>query len=270
MAEEAPGIRNKGMLLIALALGAIVVVVYNVHVNRIREEGRGRTVKLLRFTHDRNADEVIRQTDLEAVPVDKGTQDSLGSVIPADDISFAVGQKLNQGVLVGQWLRYGHIGQTDPTQPSALIHKGMVGRPVPLDPQLVPGDILRVGDRVNLLGSLSMGGKPQSIYRIVAGVRVRAIGGRGPRDTEGPARPGAPDAGMRAYRSITVEVAPDVSLQLATILSYVQGGLTVELLNPAETISERREGKINPDEPELLKLAAGPARGGTPPPPGPE
>ena len=49
MAEQSPEVRNKGMLLVAFVLAALVVVIYNVQISRAREEARGETIILLRF-----------------------------------------------------------------------------------------------------------------------------------------------------------------------------------------------------------------------------
>ena len=47
MAEQAPAIQSKRLLAVAVILGLVVVVIYNVHVDRVRKAGRGRMIELL-------------------------------------------------------------------------------------------------------------------------------------------------------------------------------------------------------------------------------
>ena len=38
MPQDAPAIQNKGMMIAAVIVAAIVVVIYNVHIARVRKE----------------------------------------------------------------------------------------------------------------------------------------------------------------------------------------------------------------------------------------
>ena len=90
-------------------------------------------------------------------------------------------------------------------------------------------------------------------YRILRGVRVLAIGGEGI-DPGKVLKSDSRVKRLRTYRSITIELPEDVSIQLANVLTHVSGGCWVEL----RPIGERKEiARINP---ELSKLAEAPAR----------
>ncbi len=54
MPEEAPQVRNKGLLLIAIILAIVVVVIYNVHVQNVRSSLQGQQIKLLQYTRNAN------------------------------------------------------------------------------------------------------------------------------------------------------------------------------------------------------------------------
>ncbi len=118
------------------------------------------------------------------------------------------------------------------------------------------GDILRVGDRVNILAKLSIPGKGIGTYRIIEGVKVLAVGGQGLYDEQSTKRARQFAAeGLRSYRSVTIEIDPDVSLQLSNILSYCVGNIQLELRNPSQPLPAWA-GKINPAHPELVAISA--------------
>ena len=48
MGEQAQGVQNKGMLIVAAVLGVAVVIVYNWQIEAIRRESRGEQATILR------------------------------------------------------------------------------------------------------------------------------------------------------------------------------------------------------------------------------
>jgi len=67
----------------------------------------------------------------------------------------------------------------------------------------------------------------------------------------------------RSYRSVGIEVTPDVSTQLLNLRTHMIGEFIVELRNPRDNqLTDTDEaGQINPDLAELAKTAAGGAGG---------
>ena len=90
MAEDAPGIQNKRLLIDALVLGAIVVLVYNVHLAKVRQQGKGKTIELVKFARDMTAGQEIRRQDLEVEAVAEAVHRSLGNVVTKEDVNWAV------------------------------------------------------------------------------------------------------------------------------------------------------------------------------------
>jgi Flp pilus assembly protein CpaB len=255
--EERGGVQNIWLLFIALGLGLIVVVIYNVHIYRVRREGRGKTIRLLRVSRDMDSGDKVARDDIVVIPVDKRFENSLGNVIGADSLEFAVGSTVNQAIEKDQWLLWGHITRVGEDNPNP-ISRGMVGVTVPIDPQRVPGTLLRPRDRVNILAVLGPGKGPLKTYRIIDWVRVLAVGGRGPEQARATSSGTRRPVGMRIYRSITVEVTPDVSLQLANVLTHISGSCWVELISSKDA-KPRNAGRINPDLKDLKAVPAGPA-----------
>lgn len=262
MAEETPAVRNKGMLITAIVLAVLVVVIYNIHVYQIKREGKGKIVKLLRVNKDMSAGDKITAKDLATVSVEKEYTNSFGNVVTEQNQEYAIGSTLSEPVRKDQWLLWEYITQQEAAQPSRKIDPAKIARVLEIDSAESLGDILRVGDRVNILAKLSIPGKGIGTYRIIEGIKVLAIGGQGLYDEQSTKRARQFAAeGLRSYRSVTIEIDPDVSLQLSNILSYRVGNIQLELRNPSQSLPSWA-GKINPAHPELgaISSAAAPAR----------
>ena len=65
MAEETQGVQNKGLLLIALILGLVVAVVYNLHIAQVKRAQRGTMVHLLRYRRAMEAGDVVKADDVD-------------------------------------------------------------------------------------------------------------------------------------------------------------------------------------------------------------
>jgi len=261
MAQETPGIANKKLLIVALVLAAVVVVLYNVQISRVRSAARGRTVRLLRLARDMQPGEKIDPKDLEVVEVETRIAEGLGNVITAsrEDMNYVKTSKITKSVRKGSWLLFEHTVNVERDNPSSRIRKGWVTHTFAIDPRQSPGEILRIGDRVNVLGMLSLKGKGLKTYRIIENLKVLEIGGKSyHQPSERTSRRQAPDEGMRQYQKITVEVPPDVSRQLADVLTHVRGSLWLEVRNPTDAPAGRRGPQIHPD---LRNIGAAPPGG---------
>jgi len=257
--EERSGVQNVWLLFIALGLGIIVVVIYNVHIYRVRQEGRGQTIRLIRVTRDMTPGDKIGAEDLLVKLVPKQYEASLGNVVDAENLDFAIGNTVNQAVEKDQWLLWGHITNVDRSRPANVISRGNVAVTVPLEARMALGDILRQNDRVNIVGRLPVG-ETLKTFRIMEGVRVLAIGGEGIQPDKSANRGPKARRGMRTYRSITVEVSPNVSIGLANVLTHVSGNCWVELLSSKEA-KKTTYGQINVQLKKLADAPSGPLRG---------
>jgi len=260
MVDEAPSVQNKWLLIIALGLGLIVALIYNFHIASVRESSRGETRRLLMFTHDMSAGETIdAKEDLKVVEVPLAITRGLEGVVmleKGEDYMQYDGQPLNRDVHRENWLLRSHIIGGGGEPPSAKIGgKDGVGITLAIDPKEALGDILRVGDRVNIVAMLP---DKQGIYkyrRVIEGVRVLAIGGRGAgkRPSAGGSAVFNP-SGLRTYRTVTIEVPKETSLKLKTVLTHVSGSIGLELRNPKASLDKNL--KIARDLEHLAEKAA--------------
>jgi len=258
MAEEQnAGGQNLWLLLVSLGLGLIVVVIYNVHIYSVRNAARGQSIELISLARDIDAGEKLRAEDLEVRTVPKQYQESLGTVVPGEDLNFAIGQTVNRSLEKGRWLLYDYITGGPGVAASSTIKDGWVAVAIELDSKRSPGDILRPNDRVNILGFIQ--GKA---CRILKGVTVLAVAGVG-RDPSRMEKTGMTIRAPKSYNSITVELMQrpeDVSLQWANVLTHVNGSCWVELC-PANMKPSSEDNRINPEIKKLSEAAAAPTRG---------
>ena len=240
MAEQAPPARNKTLLLVALLLGGLAVVIYLFHIHQVRNASRGETKYVLVFRRTIPAGDAIEEKDLAIQRIETQYANSLGDVVAegaereVDGSRLeAVGRVVQQDVSRGQWLRWSHITGRSGKAPSYSIRKGMEAFTLAIDPRTAPGTILSVDDRVVLIGKISVKGQPPKSYRIIEGVRVLAIGGvAGYAEKRTSRRGGLMRRGQRSYRSLTVEVTPEIAEKLDAVLSHVQGSVRVTVLSP--------------------------------------
>ena len=257
MAEEAPAVQNKKLLLVSILLAILVVIIYNVHVHQIIKGQTGQLMRLCKAARDlRRGDKITRQ-DIIIEEVPSQYTQALGKVVQAKDIDFLMGQKegLNKDVAQGAWFQWSDLTGASEENKLKEMRKGMVGLAVQINPAESPGEILRPGHRVNLVGRLEVGNRPLQAYRILEAIRVLAVAGIGAQEDVGRRGPGAVmQRGPRSYRSLTIEVHSSVSPALKNVLSYVQGDIWLEVCHPdARPEGSKPYSEINPELASLAK-----------------
>jgi len=250
-----PVVRNWRLLLVACVLGLVVVLIYNFHISRLKSAGKGEQTTVYKYTRDMKPGEKITLKDLEAASIPKEYAEGLGRLITKGELDYAAINKVNRHVSNGDWVLWGHVTPTDIDKPSGQLDIGMVAVTIGIDPHTSLGRILRVGDRVNVIGMLSVKGQKVRAYRIIKALKVLAIGGLGLPDSPAHSRRGASERGARTYRSITVEMRPEVSLQWANVRSYVRGMVYVELCSKHDRLPDEA-GMIDPALGGLTESAA--------------
>jgi len=251
MAEQAPEIRNKKLLLISVALAVLVVVIYNVHIGQVRRAAQGDTVFLVQFRHDLPAGTKLSGQNTRLKEVPDWLLEGLGDVVAVNgDNEFNDKYRkdpLVMDVRTNQYLRHAHIVPEEADSPAKRIRLGMVAHPLLIDPAYAPGELLRPGDYVNVVGEFEFGRLGRKFYPIIKSVRVLTVGGRSATDPMGTGS-FERDTGVRSFRGIQVEVSPEVSLKLHD--------LTARMTSPTvrvQTLSARlaEEGAKRPDSPQI-------------------
>ncbi len=239
MAKETPAVQNSKMLVISLGLALLVVVLYNVQVNRIRTEAQGTKTLLLKYKMNKSAGDTISDTeDLQAVEVDSKLAKDLTSVITDEDRDKAIKKKLVHGVAANSWVLLDDFA--DRSDFFSPIPKGEGLISIPIDPMYSPGRLLKLGACVNVLGEVQIKPGQFKIVRLIDGLVVKSIGGRSRDDVS---RPGEDIS--NSYREIGSSLPrqpKDMVTQWYNVLSYVKGGRAIlELRNPADPLPSQLE-----------------------------
>ena len=245
VAEETPGVRNKGLLLVAALLGLVVVLIYNVHIDRVRQEGKGNLVQMLRYARDMDAGEEIEADDIVLVPVEKALTEPLADVVTQSKRSFLIGRKVNQSANGGSWILWSHVTETR-VDGTSIVPKGYRSVSVDVDPRNTPGNLLTVGSRVDLVAILPLEGKQPASYFVMEYVRVISVGGFGRPGESATARERDKyRRGLTSYRTINIAVKQEMVLELKNVLSHAMEPVSLVLRNQQDTDAQNAE-RINP------------------------
>jgi len=256
MAEEAQGVRNKWLLLVAVLLGVVVVIIYNADRRRAIEAAKGEDVAVLTYTRDLSIGDTVVPRDLTVTMMDAKAVERLGDVMKKKDREgfFAVPRRIRQDVTKSDLAKWSHVTGTKGGYPSHAIKEGMVRISVPISSATSPGRDLRPGDRINLVGIFELTpGHPEAI-RAISDVKVLEAGGVGMTEMQASSSGYRTPRASRSYRSIALEVDPAVSLKLTNLTTHVIGEFTVELRNPGMQYPEE-SGVINEELEELSRTA---------------
>jgi len=255
--QEPHGVKNKGLLVTALVLGVLVVLVYNWHIGQVRDAGTGEKITMPVLKRTMAAGEDIEASDIEVRQVETHFKDTIGpDVILNTQPEALIGEVLSRPVQRGRMLRWDDILGRSP-EPPPPVDPGTVAFQLPISARQSPGQMLRVGDRITVLGTVNVPGKPLTTYRILDGAKVISVGGVAPdRWTKRSGRPGRATYGstLRSYRSIGIQVPRETEIPLHNVLAHVVGELRVNVL--AHGDKPNYVGKRIRVAPELRDLKA--------------
>jgi len=173
-------------------------------------------------------------------------------------MTFVVGRRVRQNVNQDEWLQWASVTGEHFAGASGGIDKEKVGITLELDHRTSPGPLCTPGDRVNILAELQVGSRPPRYYRVIRNISVLMTGTYVSPGMSGDGRSNASERrGARTYRSLAVQIDPAVSTMLLNVLGHARGPVQIEVLPPDAPYEREVDGKINPKEPELVRLAEG-------------
>lgn len=237
---------NKKLLLISLLLGVAAVGLFYFYDSIQEKRIRGEIIEVLRWRQNMKAGDRIDSRSVEVLPISAGSA-SLDGVATKDALNtLVVNGMLAKDVEKNHFVFYTEILGHRGGRPSQSITKGSRAFPLPVDPKYTVGALLSEGDRVDVLGVLSIGGKPPKTYTLIENLKILGIGGRSKspeEDFEADWKP----TGLRVYRTVSVEVTPQVGEQLADLVVRVRGSIMLLVRNPGETPEgSSSQQRINP------------------------
>ncbi len=262
MPEEAPAVQNWRLLIVACVLGLVVMVVYNIHIGKVRRGLDVEMVPAYRYTRNLEVGDKLAEDDLERIEIARKTAESIGRLLEErEKDTLAINQTINRDVSKSDFAMTGHFTTVNANDPAASIRRDHIQVTIRVDSKKVPGRVLRIGNHVNILGMLPSKDGTYKTYRIIEWLKVAAIGGQTDR---GGAMTNA-EAGVRNYKSITVEMKrkdPDVSVQWSNLQSYLRGSAIIEICPSTQIPKKGTAGVISSDLHEFTTKASVVSDGG--------
>ena len=248
MPEEAPAVQNWRLLIVACVLGLVVMVVYNLHIGKVRKGSQKEQVTAFRYSRNLDVGDVVTDDDLTRVQIAKDFAESIGRLLEENEKdTLAVNQRINRDVSKDDFATTGHFTIEESPGPAAGLDEDSVQITIPVDSKKVPGRVLRIGNHVNILGMLPSKAGPYKIYRIIEWLKVVAIGGQTDRKAASGGGRSTAESGVRTYNTITVEMRrkdPDVSLMWGNLQTYLRGPAIIEICPSRYRPKRGTEGRI--------------------------
>ncbi len=227
---------NKKLLVASLILAGFAAAMFYLYDSAQKAKLRGDVVQILQWKRDLASGEEISEADIAVINTNTSAMNVKDILRKKNKPLVTGGKYVSRPVRRGDPVYYKDIlGGTTGT-PADDISKGMRGFTLRVDPNYTPGDMLRVGGRVDVLGMVRLKGKPAKTFTLVQNLRVLAVGGKGqkPEESFGRKRGRGYDPGMRVYRSVTVEVSPTLAEQLIDLMPRIMGKVCLTVRNPAD------------------------------------
>jgi len=250
---EAPRIANTKQLLLAIGLGVVVVVLYNVQVNSIRNESKA-VEPLLVYKYNKRAGEVLRSDDVETRLIAKAAAGGLPTVLSPEQIRDDGSQRLQRDVPAGQYVFYEDLYSGGLDRPSHSLADDEREYALPVDPQNI-GRVLRVGDKIDVLAMLPSGTGGYKATLVIGGVTVRSIGGISAGTAQVSKR--ADEEGVSSYRQVGIQVKYDEMLKLMNLRTWAQSQQFI-IAPRSPTSRQPADGVVNADLARYYETAAPP------------
>jgi len=249
---------STGLLITAGVVAVIFVVLYNIQISRITSKLTPDTKKVLKVNRDIPANQIPERSDLDQVEIPISVFEALNNPMEVEYLDTATTTRVANTVTKGSYLLWADLhGNTGPETAGYLSSDEFIGHPLVVDPKLSIGDIVRVGNYVDIYGVFPMNVKGKiemKPVRILEAVRIVTVGGKG-RGT-GASRAGDPvkSSGSRRYSELTVEIKRDEAPVLISVLTRNIGPLRVVLLNKNVKRNKNRIGLVNSELRNLKPL----------------
>ena len=234
------------LIIVALAMGALTVLLTNLYISAVRAEARGERITVYKLTRNVEPGDVLNpRSDLREVYIPQTFAESMSDAITPAALDNWIDQPILRFAPEGAPLTF-DLYTAEAADFATQIAPGMRGTPLPLNSRDAPG-VLRPGMFIDLsMTTTDAQGSPETLP-VMQRVRVIAVGG----DTE----PGGP--GGSSYSTITVEVRPEEALALQTISAFIgREGFGVSVRNPRD--EETDFIGINPAVQELVGINQAP------------
>ena len=250
MADEQPPIaQNWRLLIVAFALGLVVMVVYNMHIAQVRKGSKGEMVKLLKSDRDIDPGKTIPNEAALALEVPKDLVGALGDVIPYDGrAEYVDAQKVQVRIHKDTLIRSTNFKGYEVG--NNLISAGMVSKGLQVDPNRSGALQGREGIWVNVVLNMPNVRSGELVpVRVLKSARVVGIGDS---IVEEPSNLDSSRgrAGQSGYRKVTIELTEKMAGAMDELVNKAVGPAWLEMLANRDN---QGAPSLTPEAEKLLK-----------------
>ena len=223
--QPVQGSQGKWLLPVAIVLGIVVAVIYNIHINAVRAKYQPKEVAIIEIRKEVKPGGKIQKTSMGKKIIPRNAL--LKGFIrwsQRDRLLTGRGQTSNKRLAVGHVLSWSDLYSFKTDKPSDRIPTGMVGYSLAVNPKKSFGDAINPNDTINIVGFFTLPGenRPKACV-VLKDVMVMNIGGVGANTSASKNRY------ARIYSKMTIAVSSKVALQLANLETHLAEPFICEL-----------------------------------------
>ena len=143
MAEKTKDVQNLWLLAIAIVLGLLAVVIYNMHISAIRNENQTRMLKVITVTQDIRSGLRLKRSFLSEEEIIRDEGGAWKKYVPFsryDALIVNGGKKVWVSLQKDEYLMERHLTPPDRAAIAAVLRPGMVGKTITVSSDESPGD----------------------------------------------------------------------------------------------------------------------------------
>lgn len=159
--------RGKKAVVIAIVAGAVAVLLVNIYVNRVKEESKLKTIKVIRANRPLNTGQTFTQdmvgegdTALSVVTFPEKHQSSISGALTPGDLSTYEGEELKNNIDAGQLLTFHHFESGRPGL-NEMVSENKRAISIQVTEDTSVSGFIQPGDTVDVLVTYT-GGLPYS------------------------------------------------------------------------------------------------------------
>ena len=220
-APQAPKpVGGTTLVLISMAVALVTVVLVNFYIARIRAQVTESQISVFKLTRSVRPDDRLQARDIEEVPIPKRFKEAMDKLGAIDrtgvELRVTEKRKFRQSAGQGQILTFDLFDESGIVKPPN-ISEGMREIALTVNSKLQTGKI-RPGHYVDIIAPFETGGEVPESLLVLERTKVVALGTQ--TIEESSSRTGG-NTRVRSYHTITIQVTPDVALQMSMIQRMV-------------------------------------------------
>ena len=252
---------NKLLIIAGIILGAVTVVLLNLHVDQVKSEQKSLSFLKLKADVSVAKGAPVGRGMLEIVSLPASFETLTRIVVPANEntLAWIDGRRVSEDLSEGSFLRFDQLADSPEKRFPAKITMGMRAVTIPVSAVSAAAFFVQPGSRVDVVGTVVEAVPVEPVAKAVAGTKaakpVQQVLSRGETTRmvtrtllqnikvlavdKATTRETYRSKSGRGYRTATVELSLLDAERLIFALSQVQGGLTLLLRNPKDQNIEK-------------------------------